>query len=323
MINVTDERLLEITRIYMESGLEKTAQVTGMKVASLERYIREAKQRGIFKDAAGDNKRKYINKILDQYSESELKLLSIGKAQILERSKRMDINFGGKRVKIGAITDTHLGHDKFYEERLYAAFDEFKKEKVDFITHAGDVTEGMSNRPGHIYELTHLGYDRQKEYALKIFGQWTDTPIYAISGNHDRWYIKSNGANIVGDIDAQLENFHFIGHDEGDLVLGSNMVLRLWHGEDGNSYALSYRVQKILESLQGGDKPNVMFCGHTHKYVKLFERNVHAISIGCILDQTKWMRGKRIAANPGFGIYDITFNEHGVSKLSETFYPFY
>lgn len=128
---------------------------------------------------------------------------------------------------------------------------------------------------------------------------------------------------IVKDIDKQLDNFHFLGHDEGDIMLNDNTTIRLWHGEDGNSYALSYRVQKILESLQGGDKPSIMFCGHTHKYVKLFERNVHAISAGCIEDQTKWMRGKRLAANPGFGIYEITFNKTGITKLSETFYPFY
>ena len=66
-----------------------------------------------------------------------------------------------------------------------------------------------------------------------------------------------------------------------------------------------------------------MFCGHTHKYIQIFERNVHAVSIGCIEDQTKWMRGKRIAAHPGFGIYDITFNKEGVSKFGGMFYPFY
>ena len=44
---------------------------------------------------------------------------------------------------------------------------------------------------------------------------------------------------------------------------------------------------------------------------------------GCLEDQTKWMRGKRLAANPGFGIYDITFNNSGITKLNETFYPFY
>lgn len=319
----TKEYYLNVIDVCNKYGEIGAAELLGITVESLKRRIREAKELDIYKESATTIQSKYLNKILETYSEAELKIIAEGKTQILEKSKKLDINFEGNRVKIGVMTDTHIGHQKFYEQRLFAAFEEFKKRKVDFVCHAGDVTEGMSHRPGHIYELTHLGYDQQKKYAVELFGQWTDSPIYAIDGNHDRWFLKSNGALIVKDIDRELSNFHFIGHDEGDIKLNDNVSIRLWHGEDGNSYALSYRVQKILESLQGGDKPSIMFCGHTHKYVKLFERNVHAISIGCLEDQTKWMRGKRLAANPGFGIYDITFNNNGITRLNESFYPFY
>lgn len=318
----TDDRLKYVSRIYQENGLQKAALVLDVKEDTVRRQVAEAKKRNVYTDA-NPEKSKIIEKLLENYTPKELQIIANGKKEVLEKSKKLDINFEGKRVKIGVMTDTHIGHRKFYPQRIYKAFEEFKKEGVDFICHCGDVTEGMSHRPGHIYELTHLGYDNQKQFATEIFSQWTDTPIYAIDGNHDRWYIKSNGALIVKDIARSLNNFHFLGHDEGDIQLNDNVSIRLWHGEDGNSYALSYRVQKILESLQGGEKPNIMFCGHTHKYVKLFERNVHAISAGCIEDQTKWMRGKRIPAHTGFGIYDITFNTKGVTKLSETFYPFY
>lgn len=319
----SDERLKFISKTYNKLGELKAAEILGITVETLKRTIREAKERNIYVQSTNNNQSRYLNKILETYSETELKIIAEGKTQILEKSKKLDINFEGNRVRIGVMTDTHIGHQKFYEQRLFAAFEEFKKEKVDFICHAGDVTEGMSNRPGHIYELTHLGYDQQKKYTVELFGQWTDTDIYAISGNHDRWYIKSNGANIVGDISKELSNFRWIGHDTGDICLNDKVKINLWHGEDGNSYALSYRVQKIIESIQGGEKPSIMFCGHTHKYVKLFERNIHAISAGCMEDQTDWMRGKRIPAHVGFGVYDITFNKSGVTKLNETFYPLY
>ena len=183
--------------------------------------------------------------------------------------------------------------------------------------------EGMSHRAGHVYDLSEIGYDKQKSKAIEIFSQWTDSQIYAIDGNHDRWFIKSNGALIVKDIATQLDNFNFIGHDEGDISINGKAVVKLWHGEDGNSYALSYRLQKILESLSGGEKPSVIICGHTHKYVKIFERNVYAISAGSIQSQTPWMRGKRIAAHVGFCIIDIYVNKSGVCKFSDTWYPFY
>jgi predicted phosphodiesterase len=203
------------------------------------------------------------------------------------------------------------------------AFDEFKKAKVDFVVHAGDVTEGMSNRPGHIYELSALGYDQQKALAIDMFKQWTDTDIYAIDGNHDRWFLKSNGAKIVKDVDEAIPNFHFIGHDEGSISLNGKATLWLWHGEDGNSYALSYRLQKILESLTGGEKPNAMIAGHTHKYVDIFERHVFCTSVGCMQSQTPWMRSKRIAAHPGFAIIDYWVNDKGICKMTHTWHPFY
>ena len=55
----------------------------------------------------------------------------------------------------------------------------------------------MSHRAGHVYDLSEIGYDKQKAKAIEIFSQWTDSQIYAIDGNHDRWFIKSNGALIV------------------------------------------------------------------------------------------------------------------------------
>jgi predicted phosphodiesterase len=168
-----------------------------------------------------------------------------------------------------------------------------------------------------------LGYDKQKSKCIELFSQWTDTPIYAVSGNHDQWFIKSNGANIVSDIDKQVDNFHFLGHDEADISLGGKAVLKLWHGGDGSSYALSYRLQKILESLSGGEKPNVLITGHVHKYVSIFERNVYAISVGTLERQTMWMRGKRISAHVGFVIADYWVNESGLAKMSHTWYPFF
>ena len=269
------------------------------------------------------SKASVLNKIADLYTDKELRAISEG-GRIMPGAENVPIiDFSGQHIRIGAITDTHIGHKRFSEDRLFQSFEEFKKERVDFIVHSGDVTEGMSNRPGQIYELDQLGYDMQKIKAVELFGQWTDTDIYAIDGNHDRWFLKNNGAIIVKDIDDKLSNFHFIGHDEGDISLKGKASLRLWHGEDGNSYALSYRIQKIVESFSGGEKPDMLICGHTHKYMNLFDRNIYCVSAGSIQAQTAWMRGKRIAAHVGFCILDVWINDDGVAKFGCTWYPFY
>jgi len=317
--NLLTEKLQEIVYMCQSEGDDIAMKVFGLSKETLNRYLREARKRGM----STSNKGKLISQIVSNYTDKELTAIAKGGRIVPGYGKVPIVSFEGQRIRVGVMTDTHLGHIKMPPERIYQAFEEFRKEKVDFITHSGDVTEGMSNRPGHIYELTHLGYAQQKKLAIDVFSQWTDTDIFAIDGNHDRWFIKSSGAKIVEDIDSELSNFHFIGHDEGDISLKGKAILKLWHGEDGNSYALSYRLQKILESLTGGEKPNAMVCGHTHKYVDIFERHVFCTSAGCMESQTQWMRGKRIAAHTGFMIIDYWVNDDGICKKTHTWYPFY
>lgn len=313
------EYLQKVIAVLLSEGKEAVLSQFSINDETFNRYLRRAKSLGI----STIDKGKIIAQIMQNYSEKELQAIAKGGRIVPGYSKVPIISFEGQRVRVGAITDTHIGSVDFHEERLYQAFQEFRKEKVDFIVHAGDVLEGMSNRQGHVYELSQIGYDRQKEYAVELLSQWTDTDMYAISGNHDRWYVKSSGANALGDIDKQISNFHFLGHDEGEISLKGKAVLWLWHGEDGSSYALSYRLQKILESLTGGRKPNAMLAGHVHKYVDIFERHVLCTSIGCIQSQTRWMRSKRIAAHTGFAIIDYWVNDQGICKKQSTWYPFY
>ena len=318
-MTINDDRLIAIIDFYTLKGLEQTATQFGLSAETITRYLREAKERGL----EGVNLSKNIRDIISNYTEDELSAIAKGGRIVPGYTKVPVISFEGQHVRVGHITDTHIGSLYFDDSRLFQAFEEFRKEKVDFITHAGDVSEGMSHRPGQIYELSELGYEKQKAKCISLFSQWTDTPIYAISGNHDQWFIKSNGANIVGDIDMALDNFHFLGHDEGDVSLGGKVVLKLWHGGDGSSYALSYRLQKILESLSGGKKPNVLITGHVHKYVSIFERNVYAIGVGALQRQTLFMRGKRLSAHVGFVIADYWVNDKGLAKMQHCWYPFY
>lgn len=313
------EYVQKIVGVLLGEGKDATLKQFGISEETFNRYMRLAKQYGI----QTTDKGKLISQIMQNYTDLEIEAIAKGGRIVPGYSKVPIISFEGQRIRVGAITDTHIGSVDFHEERLYQAFDEFHKEKVDFMVHAGDVLEGMSNRPGHVYELSQIGYSQQKKYAVECFSQWQDTDIYAISGNHDRWYVKSSGANALEDMSKELPNFHFLGHDEGEISLKGKAVLDLWHGEDGNSYALSYRLQKILESLTGGQKPNAMIAGHVHKYVDIFERHVLCTSIGCIQSQTRWMRSKRIAAHPGFAIIDYWVNDSGICKMTHTWYPFY
>lgn len=90
-----------------------------------------------------------------------------------------------------------------------------------------------------------------------------------------------------------------------------------------NSYALSYRLQKLVEAITGGHKPNILLAGHVHKFCYIFERNIHAISVPTMQMQTSFMRGKKLAAHTGFLILDFEAVGGSISNLSLQLFPFY
>jgi predicted phosphodiesterase len=324
MAGATISRLEEVRAYVKKTSVQAAVEHFGLQRETIRRYVRKGNRSDGADVADGVDvmkSNKTLEKIAALYTPKELKLLANG-GMPTEYGHKPVHNFKGEKWKIGYLSDTHLG--SVYTDTTYLedAHREFKKAKVDMIVHAGDVFEGMSNRPGHMYECSHLGYDKQLQHGIDVFSKFDFCPVYMVDGNHDRWFMKSNGAKIVKALCKELPCAKFIGHDEGDIVV-NKVRIKLWHGEDGSSYALSYRLQKLIESFSGGEKPHLLYAGHVHKYGKFFIRNVHCISTGSIQKQSKWMRGKRLAAHTGFGITELTINDGGVGKITDTYYPFY
>ena len=264
-----------------------------------------------------------IERLKSRYGEDELEAIANGRGTIHPPKVSKPVTFAGDIFKALVITDTHEGSQWVRDEWLDAAIDEAKREKVDEVWHAGDVTEGMSGRDGHIYELKAIGYQAQRDRAVERFKRF-DRPLKAIAGNHDLWFMSKGdmGADIVKDICSRIDGAEYLGPQEGDIDV-KGVKVKLFHGEDGSSYALSYRPQKIVESLSGGEKPAVLITGHDHKAGYFFIRNVHVIMGGCLQSQTPFMRRKKISAMPGFYILTMCIADKEIKWIDPRFYPFY
>lgn len=265
---------------------------------------------------------KVLQLIAERYSEEELRLLSKGNGLQDVHLKYPVIQLTGKHHKVGVISDGHLGSKyspiEFHEKALRT----FAKEKCECILHCGDLVEGLNPKRAdtQIYELSHIGYKEQKNLAVKVFSK-CDIPIYAISGNHDSWY-SSMGADIVEEICSEVPNMTYLGYNQADIDIDGTTI-RLFHGGDGNTYALSYRLQKLAESFTGGKKPNILLAGHVHKMCYVFDRMIHCVSVPSLQMQTPWMAGKKIAAHTGFLIIEFDSNANGVCNFQFKYYPFY
>jgi predicted phosphodiesterase len=228
--------------------------------------------------------------------------------------------------KIGVIADTHIGQEKFDSGLFEYAGKIFREKGVKNVYHSGDILEGASGRDGQCFELTHIGFENQVTYAAELLKKhFKGLQVYGIIGNHDLWFKQKNnaGVNVGTVLQDRAKNFHYLGEMEADIKLGKNCVMKLFHPGDGTAYASSYKIQKLVESLEGGSKPAILIEGHYHKALYMFQRNVHCIEAGTLCGQTGWMRGKKIPAHKGFWILDIETGEKGIKSFSPTFYPAY
>jgi len=319
-------RIEEILDYASDTGDMEAQRIFGISHETLRRYRRRMKlsKEPIKGTAIGfdPSVERMLQEIGARYSPEEIRIIAQGMRPGGHGRRKITADwFTGDSMTFGVISDTHIGSRYFREDWFDGAIEMFARRNVDFVVHSGDVTEGLSNRPGHVYELSHIGYAQQKEEAIRQIGK-IECPCYIVDGNHDRWFMKSAGAQIVDDICKDTPNARFIGTDEGVIDIGGISIL-LWHGEDGAAYALSYRVQKIVESLSGGQKPNILVTGHDHKQGYFFTRNVQVVMAGCLQEQTPWMRSKRLAAHPGFWIVEVGINNGSIVEFVPHFFPFY
>jgi len=153
-------------------------------------------------------------------------------------------------------------------------------------------------------------------------------PIYAItaSQSHDGWFSsKGNAGFEVGpELERRIKGFKFMGYDEADLDLDNGCKIRLTHPGDGTAYAVSYKLQKYINSISGGKKPNLLFQGHYHKAMYMFYRNIHAFDSGTLCEQSIFMRKKMTPAMLGYWIVGVQMDKNGwVSQVTPSFRAFY
>jgi predicted phosphodiesterase len=235
-------------------------------------------------------------------------------------------------TKILVFGDTHIGNKGYDPKIMNTAAKVAKDENVDILVCTGDMADGWyQNRPAEIFEQDAIGFDNQLEKSVKELSKLCDTgkPLYFITGNHEyNTFVRGAGVEFGKILKLRLdtkgfENY-YLGNAEGNLKL-DNTRIKLIHPDGGTAYAISYKSQKIIESLQGSGErlPDVALIGHFHKSEYIPYQGVHTFQTGTFCDQTKFMRGKGIPAHKGFWVIDIFSKDNGkIDKISPTYYPF-
>lgn len=226
-----------------------------------------------------------------------------------------------EHLKLLLISDTHLCSTKDRLDILRYLYSKAEDKGVNYILHSGDLTDGLSGRPQQLTELRELSYTGQRDYVIDKYPK-SSIPTYIIAGNHDLWWVKQCGADIVKDICNNREDLTYLGSDCEDLQIGKLRV-RLYHGQGGGAYAKSYKLQKYLDAIPLEERPNILQTGHTHQAFYMKQGKTHCFQTSCLQDLTNFERSMGFNNDKSCWWVDIDFDNkgevHSITPELETF----
>lgn len=237
----------------------------------------------------------------------------------------------GKRIKFGFVTDNHLGSKYERLDVLNAVYDRFAMEGITDVYNAGNVIDGEARF--NKFDIHKHGMEDQCNYFAKVYPAREGMTTHFITGDdHEGWYVQREGVNIgkfmeSKAVEAGRTDLKYIGHMEHDIIFKTKKgqaVMRVVHPGGGSSYAYSYTSQKIVESYTPGEKPHIVLGGHYHKACYNYIRGVHFLQGGTTMDQSPFMRKKRLEAHLGGWIVEFQQGENGVIQSFKCeWIPFY
>lgn len=231
---------------------------------------------------------------------------------------------GTDTLSFAIMGDTQLGSKYAQLTYLHDFYDICAERGIRDVYHTGDITEGLKMRPGHEYEVYVVSADEMRDDVVKNYPKREGITTHFITGNHDASIYKHIGYDIGQAIAFLRPDMEYLGRDCAVINLTPNCTLELRHPWDGTTYALSYKMQKMMESMEADSKPNILAVGHYHKAEYLFYRNIHALQSGCFQGQTPFTRGKGISVHLGGWIVTIRVDKEGhIKSFAPEFIPYY
>lgn len=222
----------------------------------------------------------------------------------------------GDWFRYGLVGDTHLCCKEERLAELHCFYDLLQAEKITTVFHAGNIIDGYLSRINgeSVYEST---IDGQSQYVADNYPSRPGITTYFITGDdHESWF--SPGFNIGAYIQHVCEmsgrtDLKYIGHVEADVELKgdkASTIIKIQHPGGGSAYSRSYKGQKQVEALEGGEKPAILVQGHYHVSNFMNERNIHVVNLPGFQDQTIFARKKCLRMEVGGAILEFKRDEN-------------
>lgn len=228
-------------------------------------------------------------------------------------------------LTFGACGDTHLCSKYERLDILNDMYDAYAAEGVKHVFHTGNWVDGEDPQKAPPHELLAHGMTPQLQYLAKNYPQRKGITTYAVAGDdHEGWWQQREGIDIGRTAEMEMEkagrkDWVNLGYQAAHVKIthgrtGESCVLLVEHPGGGSSYADSYTAQKLVEALDGGEKPALALWGHYHKLLAGIYRSVCWVQTGCTKDRDSFGRKKKLRYVKGGAMVRIQLDDKAAIK---------
>lgn len=217
----------------------------------------------------------------------------------------------GKEIKLGVVSDTHIGNKNFDKEALDYLYDYFEELGITTVLHVGDLTDGYyTNRPTSIMEQDAIGFTQQVNMVCDVYPRKANMRTFFITGNHDYTHTRNGMANVGEAVSAKRSDFIYLGHNFAKFPINDKSAISLIHPTDGTPTSLSLRLQQIIDKNEHRVS-DIILVGHYHKFVQIYYKGVYGFLVPSLERQTGFMQDNNLTSLVGGLVLTIKTDDEG------------
>lgn len=230
------------------------------------------------------------NLVAEQQMAGILKSRGYRVGQPLQPTKEKFISdasrFLGDEIKIGIVSDTHLGSINQQLTNLESMYDIFVQEGVEHVVHAGDLIDGGGIYPGQVYRDFVQGPQAQAQYAIDKYPRRKGLITHAISGNHDQSF---KGVDAMWIIDGRRKDIDYLGYYQQLVEIGGIHIM-LNHGAGASGAGRSAKLEQYIINSLFHHQYDAYVLGHYHTVAYLPNyKGVLGVQPGAFQGQTEYV----------------------------------
>jgi predicted phosphodiesterase len=163
-----------------------------------------------------------------------------------------EVDLGKNIIRLLAISDTHL-LSKYQNLNLLKKLYEEETSDVDAVLHCGDLTDGPPARgySGHIYDVVAIPTSTIIEWLTDVYPKPKNknASTYAILGNHDLWFFKDSGVDILKEISKIRRDIVYSGNIDREfgIIRIKGIPIALVHPEKSRPYTAGLDLQNFTK----------------------------------------------------------------------------